>query len=407
VEAIVFALSLALIVALVTLARRERERRRVLEVLGRGDDVVSAARSVVLGRTDRRELDAALAQRDAILDASPTPVLLFDPSGRLVRANRVARAMLPQLEVGDQADILRISTAVHDALAGRPQRPFEVTVHDPERRRFHARLRTYADLNGRACAVVLADESAEADYRDARRLFSAGVSHELRTPLARMLALVDTLGLLEDGVDRDATMEQMRAEIDAMRDLIEDMMLLARLEIDDELSSGEPSDVRESVLGALERHRQAAADAGIALTGAATRGIVTSAPQRLVDVVLDNLVENAIRHAGTGATVDVSGRGLAGAVELAVSDTGVGIPHEHLSRVFERFYRVEGSRTGRGTGLGLAIVKHIAEAHGGRATIESRREGGTTVRVVLPAPAAARRAAENEADLTGATSPDV
>jgi signal transduction histidine kinase len=407
VEAIVFALSLALIVALVTLARRERERRRVLEVLGRGDDVVSAARSVVLGRTDRRELDAALAQRDAILDASPTPVLLFDPSGRLVRANRVARAMLPQLEVGDQADILRISTAVHDALAGRPQRPFEVTVHDPERRRFHARLRTYADVNGRACAAVLADESAEADYRDARRLFSAGVSHELRTPLARMLALVDTLGLLEDGVDRDATMEQMRAEIDAMRDLIEDMMLLARLEIDDELSSGEPSDVRASVLGVLERHRQAAADAGIALTGAATRGIVTSAPQRLVDVVLDNLVENAIRHAGDGATVDVSGRGLAGAVELAVSDTGVGIPHEHLSRVFERFYRVEGSRTGRGTGLGLAIVKHIAEAHGGRATIESRREGGTTVRVVLPAPAAARRAAGNEADLTGATSPDV
>jgi two-component system sensor histidine kinase SenX3 len=222
-----------------------------------------------------------------------------------------------------------------------------------------------------------------------------------------MLALVDTLGLLEDGVDRDVTMEQMRAEIDAMRDLIEDMMLLARLEIDDELSSGEPSDVRASVLGALERHGQAAADAGIALTGAATRGIVTSAPQRLVDVVLDNLVENAIRHAGNGATVDVSGRGLAGAVELAVSDTGVGIPHEHLSRVFERFYRVEGSRTGRGTGLGLAIVKHIAEAHGGRATIESRREGGTTVRVVLPAPAAARRAAENEADLTGATSPDV
>ncbi|MDX6552120.1 MAG: two-component system, OmpR family, phosphate regulon sensor histidine kinase PhoR [Gaiellales bacterium] len=406
-EAIVFALSLALIVALVTLARRERERRRALEVLGRGDDVVSAARSVVLGRTDRRELDAALAQRDAILDASPTPVLLFDPSGRLVRANRVARAMLPQLEVGDQADILRISTAVHDALAGRPQRPFEVTVHDPERRRFHARLRTYADVNGRACAVVLADESAEADYRDARRLFSAGVSHELRTPLARMLALVDTLGLLEDEADRDATMEQMRGEIDAMRDLIEDMMLLARLEVDDELSSGEPSDVRASVLGALERHGQAAADAGIALTGDATRGIVTSAPQRLVDVVLDNLVENAIRHAGDGATVDVRGRGLAGAVELAVSDTGVGIPHEHLSRVFERFYRVEGSRTGSGTGLGLAIVKHIAEAHGGRATIESRREGGTTVRVVLPAPAAVRRAAENEADLTGATSPDV
>ena len=78
------------------------------------------------------------------------------------------------------------------ALAGRPPRPFDVTVYQPERRRFHAHLRTYPDRGTRCCVVVLADESAEADYRDARRLFSAGVSHELRTPLARMLALVET-----------------------------------------------------------------------------------------------------------------------------------------------------------------------------------------------------------------------
>jgi signal transduction histidine kinase len=406
VDGIVFALALALIAALVALARRERERRRALELLGDGDDVVSAARSVVLGRTDRRELDAVEAQRDAILDASPTPVLLFDPSGRLVRANRVARAMLPQLEVGDHSDIQRISTAVHDALAGRPQRPFEVTVHDPERRRFHARLRTYNDVNGRACAVVLADESAEADYRDARRLFSAGVSHELRTPLARMLALVDTLGLPASEVDRDATMDQMRAEIDAMRRLIEDMMLLARLETDDELTAGEPCDVRAAVMGVLDRHRQAAADAGIEVSGDAPAGIFTAAPQRLVDVVLDNLVENAIRHAGEGAAVDVRGRGLESAVELSVADTGVGIPHEHLNRIFERFYRVEGSRTGLGTGLGLAIVKHIAEAHGGRATVVSATEGGTTIRVFLPAPAGAAHlpGAETEGDLTAVQS---
>jgi signal transduction histidine kinase len=396
VEAIVFGLALALVAALAALARRESERRRALELLGGGDDVVSAARAVVLGRTDRRELDAALAQRDAILEASPTPVLLFDPAGRLVRANRVARSMLPQMAFGDHSDIQRIAAAVHDALAGRPQRPFDVTVHDPERRRFRARLRTYRDVNGRSCAVVLADESGEADYRDARRLFSAGVSHELRTPLARMLALVDTLGLPVDEVDRDATMEQMRTEIDAMRRLIEDMMLLARLEADDELTTGDPCDVRAAVIGAVDRHRAAAGAAGIELSGDATRGILTTAPQRLVDVMLDNLVENAIRHAGESARVEVRGRGLAGAVELSVSDTGVGIPHEHLNRVFERFYRVEGSRTGRGTGLGLAIVKHIAEAHGGRATIESAVGTGTTIRILLPAPAAARR------DLTAA-----
>jgi signal transduction histidine kinase len=281
----------------------------------------------------------------------------------------------------------RVATAVHDALAGRQQRPFEVTVYEPERRRFHAHLRTYLDQGARSCAVVLADESAEADYRDARRLFSAGVSHELRTPLARMLALVDTLSLGLDEPERDALLDGMRMEIDAMRQLIEDMMLLTRLESEG-IGEGELVELAEAVMGCVQRQGEAAATAGIELVGTVAPGVITVMPRRLVDVVLDNLVENAIRHAGSGSRVAVTARGLAGAVELAVSDTGAGIPAQHLGRVFERFHRVEGSRTGPGTGLGLAIVKHIAEARRGRASIESTEGVGTTVRVVLPGPEA-------------------
>src|ERR1700759_5750512 len=115
----------------------------------------------------------------------------------------------------------------------------------------------------------------------------------------------------------------------------------------------------------------------------------TVVPRRLVDVILDNLLENAIRHAGEGAAIEVTARGLTGAVELSIADTGAGVPAEHLSRVFERFHRVEGSRAGPGTGLGLAIVKHIAEAHGGREVREGAEGQCTTVRVTLPAPAVA------------------
>jgi signal transduction histidine kinase len=214
------------------------------------------------------------------------------------------------------------------------------------------------------------------------------VSHELRTPLARMLALVDTLSLPLDEAEREQTMDQMRDEIDAMRELIEDMMLLARLEVEG-VSGGEPADVMEAVEDCLERHADAAQAAGLRLAGHATAGTFTAVPRRLVDVILDNLLENAIRHAGEGADIDVTARGLAGAVELSIADTGAGVPAEHLSRVFERFHRVEGSRAGPGTGLGLAIVKHIAEAHGGRAVMESVEGQGTTVRVTLPAPAVA------------------
>jgi signal transduction histidine kinase len=312
--------------------------------------------------------------------------MLFDAGARLVRANRATREAIPDLEVGATAAVQEIATAVHDALAGRPPRPFDVTVYEPERRRFHAHLRTYADRGTRCCVVVLADESAEADYRDARRLFSAGVSHELRTPLARMLALVDTLSLPLDEAEREQTMDQMRDEIDAMRELIEDMMLLARLEVEG-ISGGEPADITSAVEDCLERHADAAQAAGLRLAGHTSAGIITAVPRRLVDVILDNLLENAIRYAGEGADIDVTARGLTGAVELSIADTGAGVPAEHLSRVFERFHRVEGSRAGPGTGLGLAIVKHIAEAHGGRAVMESVEGQGTTVRVTLPAPA--------------------
>jgi signal transduction histidine kinase len=106
--------------------------------------------------------------------------------------------------------------------------------------------------------------------------------------------------------------------------------------------------------------------------------------------VLDNLVENAIRHAGEGEHIIVRVRGLSGAVELVVHDTGGRIPPEHLGRIFERFHRVEDARSGPGTGLGLAIVKHIAEEYGGRATAESTPAAGTTLRVVLPAPSVFR-----------------
>ncbi len=379
-------LAVALLAAVVVLVARERERRRALAALGAEGDLVSALQATLRASTDRSTLDAALALRDALMEASPTPVMLFDRGARLVRANTSAREAIPDLEVGATAAVQAIATAVHDALAGRPPRPFDVTVYDPERRRFHAHLATYADRQARSCVVVLADESAEADYRDARRLFSAGVSHELRTPLARMLALIDTLSLPLSEPEREQTMDQMRDEIDAMRELIEDMMLLARLEAEG-IAGGERCEVDEAVAAAVERHREVAADAGMQLSGSASKGLAAGVPRRLVDVVLDNLIENALRHAGEAAEVDVHAAEAGGGVELVVADTGTGIPAEHLSRVFERFHRVEGSRTGPGTGLGLAIVKHIAEAHGGRAVMESVEGEGTTVRVLLPAPA--------------------
>ncbi len=371
-------LAIALAVAVAVLVPRNRRAASEREALQR------ELRETV----PRAELSAALASRDAVMAAASTPVLLFDADGRVVRANPAAREAGPELAgPGTQPDL---AAAAARGAAGEPVRDVELTVYTPERRRFRARVRGFGSGAEAGAAVVLSDQSSEADYRDARRLFSAGVSHELRTPLQRILALVETLALPLGDEERAEMIAQARAEVDAMRQLIEDMMLLVRLESHELPDKGEQTDVTNAVEACVGRHTATARAASMSLGTAVTRGLVAAVAPRLVDAILDNLVENAIRHAGEGESIVVRARGLSGAVEIVVHDTGGRIPPEHLIRVFERFYRVEGARSGPGTGLGLAIVKHIAEEYGGRATAESSPGSGTNIRVVLPAPAAVR-----------------
>jgi len=377
--AAIAALAVALGIAVVMLVRTRRDHAEREEALARE----------LRDRVPRSELSEARAGRDALMAAVPSPVLVFDADRRLVRANARAREEASALlDLGSQPDL---AAAVASALAGgAPAGEIGLTVYEPDRRRYRAHLQAFRGEGGARCVVVLTDESAEADYRDARRLFSAGVSHELRTPLQRILGLVETLGLDLPDEGRAEIIAQARLEVDGMRRLIEDMIMLVQLEGHRSDGSGEPTEMAEAVAACLRRHADAAAAASMPLSAQANRGLVVAVPPRLVEAVLDNLVENAIRHAGEGESIEVRVRGLSGAVELVVHDTGGRIPPDHLGRVFERFHRVEDARSGPGTGLGLAIVKHIAEEYGGRATAESSPTSGTTMRVVLPAPAAVR-----------------
>ncbi|MGN6378348.1 MAG: sensor histidine kinase [Gaiellales bacterium] len=382
-------LMLALVGAVVALARERRAGRQ---------EVAREIQRLSRETAPRYELSEALASRDALLTGLDSPALVFAADGTLMRANPAARSQIP--DVLANPDGSQLAAAVLGCIESGQARSAEVTVYTPERRRFQAIVRPYSTRHGQACVALLSESSERDDYRDARRLFSAGVSHELRTPLARILALVDTLALPLDDGERLAAIDQARAEVDAMRELIEDMILLVRLESHELTGAGDRTDITTAVESCVERHRQAALNREMELAGDATRGLVVAVNARLLDVVLDNLVTNAIRHAGPGARIDVRARGLAGAVELVVHDTGVGIPADHIDHVFERFYRVEHARSTPGTGLGLAIVKHIAEEYGGRATAESVPGAGTIMRIKLPAPAAM----ETQARLAGEAS---
>ena len=232
--------------------------------------------------------------------------------------------------------------------------------------------------------AVLVDVTESVDYRESRRLFSAAVSHELRTPLQRIVGLVDTLALPLSEAERSEVVHTAEAEVERMRELIDEMLLLAALDRGEIALAEGDCDAGEIV------RRVAVARQARARQGAQTIE-VDVAPElrvpmaeRLLEVMVGNVVDNALRYAGEGASVAVSVRGRAGEVEISISDTGVGIAPEHLPHVFERFFRGEASRTSAGSGLGLAIVKHIVEAHGGRATIASTEGEGTTLRLLLP-----------------------
>jgi signal transduction histidine kinase len=219
-------------------------------------------------------------------------------------------------------------------------------------------------------------------YQELRAGFTAAVSHELRTPLARLLALLESAAL--PGSDVGELMEQARQEVEQARELIDDVLFLGELETGREVvalgsTRAEPI-VREVVASLAER----ANHAEVAIEIRADDRVELPLRPRMLRVVLENLLANAIRYAGQGSTCTVE---LAESEEgplLTISDDGKGVDPADLPRLFERFYRGDQARTSRGTGLGLAIVKHVVTAAGGEVEATSDRDRGLEIRARFP-----------------------
>ncbi len=239
--------------------------------------------------------------------------------------------------------------------------------------------------------LVLRDISQLRQLETVRRDFVANVSHELKTPLTAIAGYAETL-VTEAAPESHAA--QFAATIVAharrMQRLVEDLLDLSRIESGGWQPEPTSIDVAAAAREAWVPFEARAAVAGVtfAVQVAAGANRLTADPDGLRQV-LTNLFDNALRHMPRGGRLSVSAAPLAGevgGVALAISDTGTGIPEEHLPRIFERFYRVDPSRSREqgGTGLGLAIVKHLVEAHGGRASADSALGRGTTIHLDFP-----------------------
>jgi two-component system, OmpR family, phosphate regulon sensor histidine kinase PhoR len=218
-------------------------------------------------------------------------------------------------------------------------------------------------------------------YEELRVGFTAAVSHELRTPLARLLSLLDSASL--PGADRDNLLAQAREEVQEMSELVDEILFLSELE-DEQLESRGRTRLAPVVAEILSKLRDSAELADVELRSDVAPDFELPLRRRLAEALVDNLAENAVRHAGPGAVFTLAARRLDDHLEVLGIDTGRGVARTDLPRLFERFYRADRARASRGSGLGLAIVKHIVVAAGGTVEALFNDGRGLVVRCTFP-----------------------
>jgi len=274
------------------------------------------------------------------------PVVILDGERRIVAASEAATATLGGAEAGRRLD---------EELASR-----------------------HPDL-----VVLFLEAPPELPaYQELRAGFTAAVSHELRTPLARLLAVLESAAL--PGADVGELMQHARQEVDQARELIDDVLFLGELETGREvvaLGRTRAQPVVEQVVGSFGDR---ADHAQVTLEARADGDVELPLRPRMLRVLLENLLANAVRYAGPGSRCVVEVTETAEGPLLTVSDDGKGVAAADLSRLFERFYRGDQARTSRGTGLGLAIVKHVVTSAGGKVEAASEPGRGLEIRARFP-----------------------
>jgi two-component system phosphate regulon sensor histidine kinase PhoR len=338
-------------------------------------------------------------EQEAILTSMQEGVLALDPHNRLISVNRAAEALLGVTAVQARGrtmqEVVRNVALQHllaEAMPRLTPTTAEIVLRGEEERVLQATATPLRDAAERdiGMLVVLNDVTQIRHLENIRRDFVANVSHELKTPITSIKGFVETLrdGALDDRALAERFLGIVARHADRLHAIIEDLLSLSRLE-----QGTESYDIPRTE--AVMTDVFAAAMLDCAATAAARQ--VTIAPScppalrawvnaPLLEQALVNLLENAITYSNAGSTVWLTACQAGETLSIAVRDQGVGIPPEHLSRIFERFYRVDKARSREhgGTGLGLAIVKHIAQVHGGQVAVTSTVGQGSTFTVRLP-----------------------
>lgn len=387
-------------------ARRLAEGDLDARVFPEGSEEAVALAEALNRMAEQLQDRIALATRqqqelEAVFSSMREGVIALDTDLRVLHMNESARRCLgvyyPDCsglflwEVVRNSEFVR---AVQDIREHRHPREWEISfpANGVTERHFQVRSTELVDKEGTILGLVLVmnDITRLKQLEMMQRRFVADVSHELKTPLTAISGALETL-MSDEAMNqgqRGRFLAIVRRQTDRMRALAEDLLSLAALEYEAQRGAIKlvPGPAAEPVRRAISLYTKAAAKKGIRILEELDDTILVAMNAQLLEQAVGNLLDNAIKYSTEGKYIHVSVCRSGHACEIRVRDEGIGIPAEHLPHLFERFYRVDKSRSRElgGTGLGLAIVKHIAIAHHGRVFVESTPGKGSLFVIQLP-----------------------
>jgi two-component system sensor histidine kinase SenX3 len=378
---------LAAVIA-VTVRDARRELRRVREATHAADDVALVEAIAEIERESAERVARSEAVQHwllAALDEAADAIVVVDRIGREVVRNAPARRF-----DGSRAGEVLARDAVDEllqaALAGVTSQR-ELELYGPPRQVLQLRsfpLRRDGEVVG---AVAFTRDVSEARrVENVRRDFVANVSHELKTPIGALGLLAETMASTEDAAVVQQLADRVVREADRLSRIVDDLLDLSQIEAQ-EAPLRAPTPVRVLLQESIDLVQVAADLAEVPLVVAPEPpDLEVSCDRRQMRSALVNLLDNAIKYSGPRQPVEVGAHVDHDRIALTVRDHGIGIPTRDLERIFERFYRVDRARSREtgGTGLGLAIVRHVAQAHGGDVTVESREGEGSLFTLHLP-----------------------
>jgi two-component system phosphate regulon sensor histidine kinase PhoR len=343
-----------------------------------------------------KEINAQNQKLSAIFNSMIEGVIVVDKTGYIVSINSTIEKIFGVskdnverkgfLEAIRNNDIAEVVNAI--LKEGKPLTK-EITLIYPIRRIFEVSATPIFDNNATTgCLVVIHDITELRRLETMRSDFVANVSHELKTPLTSIKGFVETLleGALEDKENNRTFLKIIQDHAERLNNLIEDLLSLSHLESKENTLNKKSFNLSQQIEGVISGFKVQLKKKNIQIKNELPVNISVTADKDRIEQVFTNLLDNAIKFNKEKGFVRIYSQEMNGGIKVVVEDSGIGIPEKDLSRIFERFYRVDKARSRElgGTGLGLSIVKHIMELHSGSTGVESTEGFGSKFWFILP-----------------------